>query len=108
MAVFEGEKSSIDIISNGTLSDEVVAFDVPPRYLLHAIPHLHKRSYPSVRLSRVFFIQTMNNVISFVPITTEFDINQEKDSDNLEDTSKCWQNDVQMTSLIVPRWVTTK
>ena len=34
MAVFECEKSSTDIINNGTMSaDEVVASDVPPRYL---------------------------------------------------------------------------
>ena len=35
MAVFEGKKSSNDIIINDTMSDdEVVASDVPPRYLL--------------------------------------------------------------------------
>ena len=35
MAVFEGKKSSNDILNNGTMSaDEVVASDVPPRYLL--------------------------------------------------------------------------
>ena len=35
IAVFEGIKSSNDIINNGTMSDdEVVASDVPPRYLL--------------------------------------------------------------------------
>ena len=35
MANFECEKSSTDIINNGTMSvDEVVASDVPPRYLL--------------------------------------------------------------------------
>ena len=34
MAVVEGEKSSTDIAYNGTMSDdEVVASDVPPRYL---------------------------------------------------------------------------
>ena len=34
MAVFEGKKSSNDIINNDTMSDdEVVAFYVPPRYL---------------------------------------------------------------------------
>ena len=34
MAVFEGKKSSNDIINNDTISDdEVVASDVPPRYL---------------------------------------------------------------------------
>ena len=33
MAVFEGKKSSTDIVNNGTMSaDEVVASDVPPRY----------------------------------------------------------------------------
>ena len=36
MAVFEDKKSSNDIIINDTMSDdEVVASDVPPRYLLH-------------------------------------------------------------------------
>ena len=35
MPVFEGEKSSTDIVNNGTMSDdEVVASDVRPRYLL--------------------------------------------------------------------------
>ena len=35
MAVFEGKKSSNDIIINDTMSDdELVASDVPPRYLL--------------------------------------------------------------------------
>ena len=35
MAVFEVEKSSTDIVKNGTMSDdEVVASDVRPRYLL--------------------------------------------------------------------------
>ena len=34
MAVFEGRKSSTDIVNNGIMSaDEVVASDVPPRYL---------------------------------------------------------------------------
>ena len=34
MAVFEDKKSSNDIIINDTMSDdEVVASDVPPRYL---------------------------------------------------------------------------
>ena len=34
MAVFEGKKSSNDIINNDTISDdEVVASYVPPRYL---------------------------------------------------------------------------
>ena len=34
MAVFEGKKSSNDITINDTMSDdEVVASDVPPRYL---------------------------------------------------------------------------
>ena len=34
MALFECEKSSTDILNNGTMSDdEVAAFDVPPRYL---------------------------------------------------------------------------
>ena len=38
MAVFEGKKSSNDIINSGTMSDdEVVASDVPPRYLLPGI-----------------------------------------------------------------------
>ena len=36
MAVFEGKKSSNGIINNGTMSDdEIVASDVPPRYLFH-------------------------------------------------------------------------
>ena len=30
---FEGEKSSTDIVNNGKMSDDVVASDVPPRYL---------------------------------------------------------------------------
>ena len=34
MAVFEGKKSSNDILNDGIMSDdEVVASDVPPRYL---------------------------------------------------------------------------
>ena len=34
MAVFEGKRSSTDIVNNGKMSDdEVVASDVPPRYL---------------------------------------------------------------------------
>ena len=34
IAVFEGKKSTNDIKNNGTMSDdEVVASDVPPRYL---------------------------------------------------------------------------
>ena len=34
MAIFESKKSSNDIVNNGTMSDdEVVASDVPPRYL---------------------------------------------------------------------------
>ena len=38
MAVFEGKKSSNDILNNGTMSaDEVVASDVPPRYLFHVV-----------------------------------------------------------------------
>ena len=38
MAGLEGKKSSIDIINNGTISDDgVVASDVPPRYLLFKI-----------------------------------------------------------------------
>ena len=37
MAVFEGKKPSNDITINETISaDEVVASDVPPRYLLHS------------------------------------------------------------------------
>ena len=35
MTVFEGRKSLYDIIINDTMSDEVVASDVPPRYLFH-------------------------------------------------------------------------
>ena len=34
MAIFEGIKSSNDIRINDTMSDEVVASNVPPRYLL--------------------------------------------------------------------------
>ena len=38
MALLECEKSSADIINNGTMSDdEVVASDVPPQYLLQVI-----------------------------------------------------------------------
>ena len=38
MAIFKGKKSSIDIINNGTMSDdEIVASDVPLRYLLNGI-----------------------------------------------------------------------
>ena len=38
MAVFEGKKSSNDIINNGTMSDdEVVASFVPPRYLFWSL-----------------------------------------------------------------------
>ena len=34
MAIFEGKRSSNDIMTNNTMSDdEVVASDVPPRYL---------------------------------------------------------------------------
>ena len=43
MAVFEGKQWSNDIMNNGTMSDdEVVASDVPPRYLLDTITHLYK------------------------------------------------------------------
>ena len=72
MAVFEGRKSFNDIIMS---DDEVVASDVPPRYLLDSTTHLHMRSCsfvspsvcsyihpsvlqsvcPSVRLSHVIF-----------------------------------------------------
>ena len=47
MAVFECEKSSTDIVNNGTMSDdEVVASDVPPRYLFTASSrHDHRRHY---------------------------------------------------------------
>ena len=39
MAVFEGKKSSNDIIDNDTISDdEVVASYVPPRYLFPSLP----------------------------------------------------------------------
>ena len=39
MAVFEGKKSSNDILNDGIMSDdEVVASDVPPRYLLEYSP----------------------------------------------------------------------
>ena len=34
MAIFEDEKLSNHVINNGMTSDDVVAFDVPPRYLL--------------------------------------------------------------------------
>ena len=52
MTVFEGKKSSNDIIINDTMSDdEVVASDVPPRCLLDATTHLFKRACPSIRLS---------------------------------------------------------
>ena len=38
MDVFEGEKSSTNILKNGTMrDDEVVASDVPPRYLFHLL-----------------------------------------------------------------------
>ena len=38
MAVFEGKKSSTDIIINDIMSDdEVVASDVPPRYLFSIV-----------------------------------------------------------------------
>ena len=41
MAVFEGEKSSTDIVNNGTMSyHEVVESDVPPRYLFLSFPSL--------------------------------------------------------------------
>ena len=41
MAVFEGKKSSNDILNNGTMSaDEVVASDVPPRYLFFFLSYL--------------------------------------------------------------------
>ena len=47
MVNFEREKSSTDIINNATMSvDEVVASDVPPRYLLDTFS---LRVYPSVR-----------------------------------------------------------
>ena len=36
MAIFEGEKSSTDVVNSNTMSDdEEVASDVPPRYLLN-------------------------------------------------------------------------
>ena len=38
MAVFEGKKSSNDILNTGIMSDDgVVASDVPPRYLFMSI-----------------------------------------------------------------------
>ena len=41
MAKFECEKSSTDIINNGTMCDEeLVASDVPPRYLFSWDPSL--------------------------------------------------------------------
>ena len=37
MAVFEGKKSSNDILNDGIMSDdEVIASDVPPRYLFYS------------------------------------------------------------------------
>ena len=41
MVVLKGKKSSNDIIINDKMSDdEVVASDVPPRYLFSLAPHL--------------------------------------------------------------------
>ena len=49
MAVFEGKKSSNDIINNGIMSDdEVVASDVPPRYLFLSVsPTSASHYFPS-------------------------------------------------------------
>ena len=45
MAVFEGKKSSNDIIINGTLrNDEVVASDVPQQYLFFSFTLLKRKS----------------------------------------------------------------
>ena len=56
MTVFEGIRSLTDIVNNGTMSaDEVVASDVPPRYLFDATTHLYIRSCPSIRPSYIIF-----------------------------------------------------
>ena len=86
MVIFEGKKSSNDIINNDTMSDdEEVASYVPPWYLLDAITHLYNRSCPSVGpsvgWSRVYF-RTTKNVISYAPMTTKFDMDQETIKDN--------------------------
>ena len=50
MAVFEGKKSSNDIIINDTMSEDVVASDKPPRYLFLGekvlYPYLNSHSGP--------------------------------------------------------------
>ena len=75
-------RSSNDIVINNTIgADEVVASDVPPRYLLDATTHLYKRSCPSVRRSHVIF-ERQKNVFSDVPMTMKFDMHQETVKDN--------------------------
>ena len=39
LTIFEGRKSSNDITNNDTMSDDVVASYVPPRYLLKIVTH---------------------------------------------------------------------
>ena len=57
MDVFEGKKSSNDIINNGTMSDdEVVASDVPPRYLLDTSSHIYQMVCPSICPSVRMFV----------------------------------------------------
>ena len=63
MAGFEGKKSSIDIINNGTISDDgVVASDVPPRYLFQKNQKLHQKFHYARYLLLLNQKMTFDNV----------------------------------------------
>ena len=62
MAVFAGEKSSKDIITNDiTSDDDVVASDVPPRYLLFYCIHVSPKWREKINPKR----SSLKSVFSF-------------------------------------------
>ena len=85
--------------------DEVIASDDPPRYLLDKTTHLYKRSCPSNRLSVRPFIprifQTTKNVLSYILMTTKFDMDQERVKDNSKCKKKYFSNEIRGNYMIL-------